>query len=252
MMERVRADKEVFERGLSRFTALRNVMTEQTNKLFDQIGLDALRTNALETRRAIEGSPFTKGVRTAMTSFFTVIRTDLGNAARQSAEIHELMCAMYQRFSTEYGLAPFTPPAFSVLKYEKEIDRLERAYSMHLNTLWNMVSRAKFALMKRFFETVASRVKHVYQVANRDLEAWVKGVMSPLETHVREHHLQLRRRLDSIKRIHRASDELEERIAELEASDAAIDGELAALTRAIARIEAVVLEDEALPLAANA
>ncbi len=34
--------------------------------------------------------------------------------------------------------------------------------------------------------------------------------MSPLETQVREHHLQLRRRLDSIQRIHRASDELEE------------------------------------------
>ena len=40
--------------------------------------------------------------------------------------------------------------------------------------------------------------------------------MSPLETHVREHQLQLRRRLDSVQRIHRAGDELEERIAELE------------------------------------
>ena len=40
-----------------------------------------------------------------------------------------------------------------MLKYQKEIDRLERAYNQHFNTLWNMVSKAKFALMKRFFET---------------------------------------------------------------------------------------------------
>ena len=105
-----------------------------------------------------------------------------------------------------------------MLKYQKEIERLERAYNTHFNTLWNMVSKAKFALMKRFFETIASRVKHVYVIANRDAEAWLKAVMSPLETQVREHHLQLRRRLDSIKRIHLASDELEERIEELDAA----------------------------------
>ena len=105
-----------------------------------------------------------------------------------------------------------------MLKYRKEVERLERAYQQHINTLWNMASKAKFPLMKRFFETVASRVKHLYDIANRDVEAWLKSVMSPLETQVREHHLQLKRRLDSIKRIHRASDELEERVAELDAA----------------------------------
>ena len=127
-----------------------------------------------------------------------------------------------------------------MLKYQKEIDRLERAYNQHFNTLWNMVSKAKFALMKRFFETIASRVKHVYDIANRDVESWLKAVMSPLETQVREHHLQLRRRLDSIKRIHRASDELEERIAELEQQEEALDGADRALTREVAAIDAIV------------
>ena len=133
-----------------------------------------------------------------------------------------MMRAMYTRFAKEHGLEPFNPPPFSVLKYQKEIERLERAYNTHFNTLWNMVSKAKFALMQRFFETIASRVKHVYEIANRDVEAWLKAVMSPLETQVREHHLQLRRRLDSIKRIHHASGELEERIAELEQQEDAI------------------------------
>src|SRR5881394_3431478 len=46
MMERIREEKEVFERGLARYTALRNVFTQQTNQLFDIIGLPALRANA--------------------------------------------------------------------------------------------------------------------------------------------------------------------------------------------------------------
>ena len=40
--------------------------------------------------------------------------------------------------------------------------------------------------------------------------------MVPMETYVREHHTQLRRRLESVKRIHRASDTVETRLTELE------------------------------------
>jgi hypothetical protein len=251
MMDRVRQEKELFERGLQRYTALRTVFTQQTNDLLDVIGLEALRSTAGRTRRAIEGSPFTKGVRGAMGDFFQTIRGDLEVATRKAAEIHDMMQAMYVRFAKEQGLERFAPPPFSMLKYQKEIDRLERAYNQHFNTLWNMVSKAKFALMKRFFETIASRVKHVYDIANRDVEAWFKAMMSPLETQVREHHLQLRRRLESIKRIHRASGELEERVVELEQSEEALLAQMHALDREIAMIDGVVETPDAMPLAAN-
>ena len=252
MLERARDEKELFERGLARFTALRNVFTGQTNALFDQIGLEALRSNASQTRKAIEASPFTRGVRQAMGAFFASIRGNLDGAAKQAAEIHELMRAMYVRFAAEHNLEPFVPPPFSVLKYHKEIDRLERAYNEHFNTLWNMVSKAKFALMKRFFETVASRAKHLYDVANRDADAWLRALMSPLETQVREHHLQLRRRLESIKRIHRASDELEDRIEELEATRHALERRVESLGDEVRAIAELVDGEELVPLAANA
>ena len=252
MMERVRNEKDLFERGLARFTALRNVFTQQTNDLFDHIGLTALRANAGRTRRHIEDSPFTRGVRNAMGEFFRGIHGDFAAAARQSTEIHDMMRAMYARFAKEHGLEVFSPPPFSVLKYQKEVERLERAYNTHFNTLWNMVSKAKFALMKRFFETIASRVKHVYVIANRDAEAWLKAVMSPLETQVREHHLQLRRRLESIKRIHQASGDLEDRIEELTQQADAVRAQLRGLELKVDEIDALVWAPDLLPAAANA
>jgi hypothetical protein len=252
MMERIKQEKDLFERGMQRYTALRTVFTQQTNALYESIGLETLRETAGETRRRIEDSPFTKGVRTAMGDFFAAIRGNIAQSAQKTLEIHDMMEAMYMRFAKENGLELFTPPPFSMLKYQKEIDRLERAYNVHFNTLWNMVSKAKFTLMKRFFETIAIRVKHVYDIANRDLESWLKAVMAPLETQVREHHMQLRRRLESVKRIHRASDELEERIAELEQAEAGIGAQNNALTREIAAIDAVIEQPELVPLAANA
>jgi DNA repair exonuclease SbcCD ATPase subunit len=187
-----------------------------------------------------------------MGDFFAKIYGSLDQSARQTAETHEMMQAMYQRFAKEHGIEAFTPPPFSMLKYQKEVERLERAYNVHFNTLWNMVSKAKFTLMKRFFETIAIRVKHVFDIANRDLESWLKAVMAPLETQVREHHLQLRRRLESVKRIHRASDELEDRIDELENAEVAAKAQIGDLAREVALIDAICEQPEPLPLAANA
>jgi DNA repair exonuclease SbcCD ATPase subunit len=187
-----------------------------------------------------------------MADFFTTIRRDFDEAERRSTEIHDMMQVMYTRFSTEQGIDRFEPPPFTMLKYQKEIDRLEHAYGQHFNTLWNMLSKAKFSLIKRFFETVTSRVKHVYEIANRDIESWLRAVMSPLETRVGEHQLQLRRRLESVKRIHIASSELEERIGEFEQQHEALAAQLAALMRAAAAIDGIVEQPETLPAAANA
>ena len=251
MMARVKDEKELFERGLARYTALRNVFTQHTNDLFDVIGLPALRQNAARTRQRIEDSPFTKGVRDAMGEFFSRLRADFDQAGRQAAEIHDLMRAMYARFAHEHGIEIYVPPQFSMLKYLKEIERMERAYNTHFNTLWNMVSKAKYPLMKQFFETVASRARHIYKVANRDVEGWLKAVMSPLETQVREHHIQLRRRLDSIRRIHRASDELENRIMELEQAREALEVQRQGLRDQLGALDAVIEAPDAFPLAAN-
>ncbi len=251
MMERIQQEKDLFERGMQRYTALRTVFTQHTNALYECIGLEKLRATAGETRKRIEDSPFTKGVRSAMGDFFAHIHGDLEQSAGQTSEIHEMMLAMYVRFASEHGLEPFAPPSFSMLKYQKEVERLERAYNVHFNTLWNMVSKAKFTLMKRFFETIAIRVKHVYDIANRDLESWLKAVMGPLETQVREHHIQLRRRLESVKRIHRASNELEERLSELEQAEAGIRDQITALGRELSAIVAIIEQPELLPMAAN-
>jgi len=230
---------------------LRTVFTEHSTRLRGTVGVDTLRETAAHTRQQIEASPFTKGMRTAMGDFFATIRSSFEAAGTQTTEVHTMMLAMYDRFAKEHGLEAFAPPPFSVLKYLKEIDRLEEAYNRHFNTLWNMLSKAKFPLMKRFFETVASRMRHLYDVANRDLESWLRAVMAPLETQVREHHLQLRRRLESIKRIHSASGELESRIAELEQQGEALAGQLVALERELAAIDDLVQHEEVLPLAAN-
>src|ERR1700751_1441533 len=51
MMERIKQEKELFERGMQRYTALRNVFTQHTTGLYEAISLETLRETAGETRR---------------------------------------------------------------------------------------------------------------------------------------------------------------------------------------------------------
>ncbi|MHB9102423.1 MAG: dynamin family protein, partial [Sulfuricella sp.] len=216
MMSKVKKDKEDFEKGLQRFQALRSVFSQQTNILFAHLGMVALKTEVKNTRIAMVEAKFTKGMRDAMNQFFRDANENIAQSAKQIEEIKGMMDAMYKKFNEEHGLSQAAPAPFSTLKYHKEIARLEKAYNEHFNTVLNMLTHEKLSLTTKFFETLANRVVHVYEVANQDVENWLKAIMAPMETQVREHQLHLRRRLESIKRIHKATDTLEDRITELQ------------------------------------
>ena len=226
MMEKVKNDKDSFERGLQRYQALRSVFSQQTNALFTHLGMEALKTEVSTTREAMIAANFTKEMRKAMDGFFLELKARLVKSEAQVGEIKNMMDAMYRKFSLDHGLRYIAPPSFSMLRYQKEIGSLESTYKEQFNTVLKMLTNEKMSLTSKFFETLASRVIHVYEIANLDAENWLKAVIAPMESQVREHQLQLRRRLESIKRIYKASDTLEERIAELENIDQGIRGQL--------------------------
>lgn len=70
--------------------------------------------------------------------------------------------------------------------------------------------------VKKFFESIACRIKHILVLANRNAEARLKKVMAPLEAQLCEHKDQPKQRRHSIARIHLAADGLKVRIGALE------------------------------------
>jgi predicted GTPase len=254
MMEKVQSDKKQFEQGLVRFQALRSVFTQQTNKLFSLLGKDALKAEIDRIRDQMERSLFSfgdGGLSSTMDKFFVDVNGSISKSAEQIAEIQAMMAAMYKKFSEEHGLGTATPPPFSTLKYHKELARLEKSFREHFNTVGNLLTTSRGRLTHKFFETVASRVVYVFEVANRDVENWLKAVMAPMETQVREHQLQLRRRLESIKRIHKATDTLEDRIQELDEMNRQLAEQIAELNGTLRGVyDALHAEMQTIALAA--
>ena len=215
MMKKVKADKEVFEKSLQRFQATRSIFSQQTNVLYTHLNLKNLDSHIAQTKKDMEISMTTAGLKVCMDNFFKHAQGTMQEAAKQAQEIKSMMEGVYKKFQEEHGLSDIKPGSFSVTRYQREIKRLEDRHDQYMKGV-SLVFTEQRALTKKFFESSVAKVRAIYKMANRDADNWLRSIMSPMESQVREHQVQLRRRLESIKRIHQASDTLEERVQELE------------------------------------
>jgi len=214
MMQKVRVDKEHFEKSLQRFQATRSIFSQQTNVLYAHLNLKSIDKMIAETKRDMEISLTTSGLKARMQAFFKQMHATMEDVAKQAQEIKELMEGVYKKFQEEHGLSNIKPHGFSVMKYLREIKRVEDKHMQFINGMSLLMTEQK-SVTKKFYESAVARIRAIFATANRDADNWLKTIMSPMESQVREHQVQLRRRLESIKRIHKASDTLEDRLNEL-------------------------------------
>jgi len=214
MLEKVKSDKEHLEKSLQRFQATRSIFTRQTVKLYQHLDPKAIETTIAAARKDMKISFTSRGIKSAMAKFFSSVYAAFDAASEQSNEIKELMQGVYTKFQEEHGLANIRPGGFATRKYLREIKRLEQSSERFVRTT-SLVMLDQGVITQRFFDTVSAKIRQIFQVANKDADNWLKTIMSPMEAQIREHQIQLRRRLESIKRIHKATDTLDDRLAEL-------------------------------------
>ncbi|MEO6351655.1 MAG: dynamin family protein [Burkholderiaceae bacterium] len=215
MMQRIDVEKKEFDESLLKLQGTRAVFTRLSMEVFTSLGMEILKEDILNARDAMEHSNFSIGLRQAVRVFFDRTRRHLALSGQKTEEISEMMTVMYRKFSTEHGLAVSLPMPFSLQKYCNEIALIENVYHKQFGTAV-ILTTPQVVLMQKFFDSIVSRVKYSFLQANRDVEAWLKVIMAPLEAQIREHKSQLKRRLQSMQRIHLATDSLEEKIQAIE------------------------------------
>jgi len=239
MMRRIDVEKKEFDGSLFKLQGTRSVVTRLSTELYTTLGMDTVQGEIDTVREAMEASRFATGMRTPIRQFFEQARTNLNLSNVKIGEISAMMEIMYRKFSTEHGLTLSIPMPFSLNRYLREIDAIEEVYSKQFGTT-TLLMTSRGALMDRFFDSIASRVRRSYRAANSDVEAWLKVIMSPLEAQIRQHKDQLKHRLASIQRIHDATDSLEQKISSFEGSQHDLEKVKARLTELAATVTAAM------------
>jgi len=211
MMVKANEDKQQFERGLQQFNALRNVFAPRSARCASGSACSRCATRC--DRPAGDGKkPLQRGLREAMERFFRHVDGNLSTSAEAIQEIRAMMTRCTRSSATSMGWRQSIHPT-QPAQIPKEMARLERIFNERFNTMFKMLTLGQHQLTARFFETLASKVVQVFELANSETEVWLKALIAPMETQVREHKIQLKRRLESVSRIHAATETLDERIA---------------------------------------
>ena len=235
---KAKAEQSGFEESVRQYHAVRAVFAQLSRRLLRDLGADTVREVTRKTRESMRAALFSAALSAAMRACFAAVRPLLAAANRDVGEITQMLSVMHRRFNVDHGMALEEPKPFSLSRHEEEIDALEQRFETHINTLFNLLTREKHDISQRFFETVASRLRRIFELANRDVQRWLRRAMAPLEAQVREAKTQMQRRLESIQQVQAASAGLDERIAALKQEEETLRRQLSALDEIMAGFDA--------------
>ncbi|MGB7306437.1 MAG: dynamin family protein [Burkholderiaceae bacterium] len=242
MGEKIHREREDFDDSLRQLLALRAVFARHSSALYSVSGVDRLRRHARESRDIMYKTHMSLGLREGMDYFFSKVNEDLAEADGIIREIRSMMNAMYLSFSSEHGLNLGSPVHYSLENFRAEVARIEKAHQRQFG-MTKLVTTEKYAVMRRFFESVAVSVREAYRVTGVEIQSWLRSVMSPIEKQIAEHQIQLKRRMDSVKRVLDANESLEDRINEISSREESARAELDAASEAMQEVF-ILLEAE--------
>ncbi len=238
MTRRALAEQREFEEVVRKIVAARVVLQKLSDKLFVPLRVSTLRTQVLATRNTMKKSQLSPAISGAVRDYFGNLRELLRDANAKALEIEQMVLGVQRRFAEELGWSLSPPMTFSLDTYIADLERAEAAYRSQFGA-FAVLTRDRWTLMERFFETVVAKSREIFSAAERDTEAWVKSLLPPIELQVREQRAQLKKRAESISKIRDAQGSLDERISELELALEDTQARLAALRRFADRVHEI-------------
>ncbi len=214
IMLKVQSEKSSLEKDMQRYQALRAVYAKETKKLVKILSSERLEKLIAITKHNMARCATSITLQKTISKYFERVHHYIDSAISQANEIAVLSEGITRDFEHDHGIANFRVRRLRLEKFKQEINRLEQKHSS-LKQTRTLFFREQMSITNRFYESVCTVSRKIFSHALSDATNWNNNLMVPMETYVREHHTQLRRRLESVKRIHKASDTVEQRLQEL-------------------------------------
>jgi hypothetical protein len=175
----------------------------------------AAREDAARTREALVGTAFSRGIGDILDQFFRDAREKLTEAIEVIVEERNLMANVGRRMTQEFKIASVEMAEFGTERFLVELARIEEHCSREFRGGSSMFLKSRKALGSLFFDTVASQVIRIFEIADRETRAWMNGFVRPLESQLTSYQEQSYSRIEGMGRIQTAETDLIARLDEL-------------------------------------
>ncbi|HEY8553374.1 MAG TPA: dynamin family protein [Burkholderiales bacterium] len=235
-IERMQRERREYDETLASFQSTRVLLSEQTRTLLEYLSVESFDALMAQTRKAMRESWTTHGLQLGMRTLFEGAVAAMEKAHAQAERMACLVAEAYEHFHREHGLAAIRPTPFSLVPFRSQLERL-RSEAEAFRRSPIMVMTEQHFVIKKFFITLASRARLVFQECNAAARNWSKAIMTPILVQLREHKLLMDQRLDNLKRVRENLGNLGARIAELEATRANLENQLLIIENMLRKID---------------
>lgn len=236
MIARLHEEKKKYDLELKGFETTRTKFSAQAKALLEPLSLQSLDLLIKESRRDMQESWTTNGLKRGMATFFNGTRSRMDELARRADTLKREVEAIYKRLHTEYGFAERQPAQLGLLPFIVEFKRLEEKAEAFRNSPLTVMTEQRFVI-KRFFITLVSQARYLFGECNKSAKAWFQALVTPLYVQLRDHKAAIEAQLETLRKIHKNMDSLSVHIADLEAVREDLAGQLKTLNILLERLQ---------------
>lgn len=235
LMRKTRERQASYNKNMESFQASRRILAQHSKAMLDALSINAVDDLVAKTRQDMEGSWTTAGMKKGMKTFFDGARDTMQHVSTLAEQTQNVVQAIYRKFHEEHSLPIAELKPYSIKKYRIELERLYEEAENFRNSPITTMTEQHFVI-KKFFISLVSHVRHLFMKANRETDAWLKGSLIPLVKQVNENKQYLDQHLDTLCKINESRDALDHKIRELEKRCAMLERERETLDRLSTRL----------------
>ncbi len=220
------AERGRLEQARATMMGLRAAHARLAEKLAALLDPAATREAGLLARARVVHSAFSRQIPEALDQFFHQCRARMHEAIEVIAEARALMEMARRKFTEEYRVAHVELAEFATERFMLELDRLEEFCARDFKATASLLTRGRSSLGALFFDSVALKAVHAFEIADRETRAWMGAFIRPLETQLNDFQEQANTRIEGMGRIRNAEGDLLSHLDELQALAAEVAGQL--------------------------
>jgi hypothetical protein len=209
------AERGRLEQARAMITGLRTVHHRYSDELARLLDPNDTRAAAIEVRKAVLSTAFSRGIGDALDGFFHDSRQRVRKAVAIIEEAKKMMATVSRKFTDEYQIPGIEAVAFGTERFQLELDRLEQSCARNFKGTSSLVFKRRATLGGLFFDTVALKVIHIFEIADREVRTWMYGFIRPLDSRINDYQEQANQRIEGMGRIQNAETDLMTRLEEL-------------------------------------
>ena len=225
LVRKTREKQAAFNKKTEHFQSSRRVLAQQSKVIMDALNLTAFDKMIAASRKDMEGSWSTGGLKKGMQIFFDNMRDTMQVVARQADQTYLVVQAIYNKFQEDGGSLGVSPKMFSVKKYTEEFNKLYEEAEKFRNSPVTTMTEQSF-VVKKFFISLGSHARVIISKANQDVDNWLKEIMQPLIKQVNESKQQLEQQLETLNKINDSKDSVETKLKEIQGFYAALEAQI--------------------------